>query len=180
MCKPGQLGLVILTHGDHDHAGNSLFLREKYGARIAIHADDSLMVQNGDMNWNRKEKADRFSFRFRLMSVMSIFFNPGEFKTFTPDIYLDESFDLSEYHFDARIICTPGHSKGSVSVLTGDGRLICGDLLYNFFGRPRLEFCDDIGDFHESVNKLKNYDIKLIYPGHGKPFTWDAVLKKYN
>jgi glyoxylase-like metal-dependent hydrolase (beta-lactamase superfamily II) len=178
-CKPGNLKLVILSHGDHDHAGNSVFLKDKYGTQIAIHEDDSAMVQKGDMNWNRKEKSDKFSFRFRMMSIMSIFFNPGAFRTFTPDIYLDENFDLTVYNFDAKIICTPGHSKGSISILTGDGSLFCGDFLYNFFGKPKLEFCNNLADFNESVKKLKNNKIKIFYPGHGKPFTIEEFLKKY-
>ena len=31
-CKPGDLRLIVLTHGDYDHAGNAAFLREKHGA----------------------------------------------------------------------------------------------------------------------------------------------------
>lgn len=178
-CRPGNLKIVILTHGDHDHAGNSVFLRDKYGTKIAIHADDSVMVEKGDMNWNRKEKSDRFSVRFRMMSLMSIFFNPGEFKTFKPDIYLDENFDFAQYNFDAKIISTPGHSKGSICILTKEGQLFCGDFLYNFFGKPNLEFCDNLDDFNDSVIKLKSNKIKTFYPGHGKPFTMEEFLKKY-
>ncbi|KFD42581.1 hypothetical protein DK28_0200570 [Peptococcaceae bacterium SCADC1_2_3] len=40
-CKLGNLNLVVLTHGDHDHAGNCAYLQDKYGTKIAMHADDS-------------------------------------------------------------------------------------------------------------------------------------------
>ena len=178
-CNPGNLKLVVLTHGDLDHAGNSFILKEKYGVKIAMHSDDSLMVEKGDMNWNRKEKPDKFSILFRAMKLMSFFFRPGEFKTFAPDIYLDENFDFSQYRFDAKVIHIPGHSKGSIGILTSDGSLICGDFLYNFFGEPRLEVCDNLADFNTSVEKLKNYEINTFYPGHGKPFTMEQFLKKY-
>lgn len=72
-CNPGNLKLVVLTHGDLDHAGNSSILKEKYGVKIAMHYDDSLMVEKGDMNWNRKEKPDKFSILFRAMRLMSFF-----------------------------------------------------------------------------------------------------------
>nr|MDO8075676.1 MBL fold metallo-hydrolase [Candidatus Freyarchaeota archaeon] len=36
-CKPGNLKLVVLTHGDFDHTGNAAYLREKFGTRIAMH-----------------------------------------------------------------------------------------------------------------------------------------------
>ena len=27
-CRPGDLRLIVLTHGDYDHAGNAAYLRE--------------------------------------------------------------------------------------------------------------------------------------------------------
>ena len=33
-CKPGNLKLIVLTHGDFDHTGNANYLREKFGALI--------------------------------------------------------------------------------------------------------------------------------------------------
>lgn len=48
-CVPGNLDLIILTHGDFDHTGNCAYLREKYGTTIAMHESDSGMVERGDM-----------------------------------------------------------------------------------------------------------------------------------
>ena len=178
-CKPGNLKLVILTHGDHDHAGNSVFLRDKYGVKIAMHYDDLQMVEKEDMNWNRKVKPDKFSVMFRAMSVMSFFFKPGEFEKFTPDLFIDENFDFAYYGFEAKIIHIPGHSKGSIGILTGDGSFVCGDFLYNIFGKPGLEFCDNLSEFKASSGKLKSLKINTFYPGHGKPFTMEQFLKKF-
>ena len=178
-CKPGNLKLVILTHGDHDHTGNSAFLRDKYNAQIAMHTDDSVIVEKGDMSWNRKDKPDKISMMFKLIQLMSFIFKPGEFERFVPDLYIDENFDFSPYGFDAKIMHTPGHSKGSISILTSDGSLICGDFLYNFFGKLSQEFCDNLVDFNVSSEKLKSLKINTFYPGHGKPFTMEQFLKKY-
>ncbi|MCX6255754.1 MAG: MBL fold metallo-hydrolase [Bacteroidia bacterium] len=178
-CNHENLKLVVLTHGDHDHAGNSTFLRDKYNVKIAMHFDDSVMVEQGSMNWNRKDKPDKFSLMFRAMSLMSFFFNPGKFETFVPDIFIDETFNFSQYGFNAKIIHVPGHSKGSIGIMTTDGSLICGDFLYNFFGNPSQEFCDNLVDFYASVEKLKKLKINTFYPGHGKPFTMEQFLKKY-
>jgi glyoxylase-like metal-dependent hydrolase (beta-lactamase superfamily II) len=178
-CKPGNLKLIILTHGDHDHTGNSAFLRDKYGAKIAMHADDSVMVEKGDMKWNRKDKPDKISLTFRAILLMSHIFKSGEFERFKPDIYLEEIFDFSYYNFDAKVIHIPGHSKGSIGILTGDGSLFCGDFLYNLFGKPDTDFCDNLNDFNVSVEKLKRYKINAFYPGHGKSFTIEQFLKKY-
>ncbi len=176
-CQPGNLNLIILTHGDLDHAGNCAYLREKYGAKIAMHADDSGMVERGDMSWNRKAKPDKFSTIFRIMSVMSFFFRPGKFDVFKPDLSIDEGFDLSGYGADAKVLHFPGHSKGSLGILTGSGDLFCGDLLYNILGKPGIRFIDNMADFNASVEKLKKLNIKTVYPGHGKPFPMDKFLK---
>ena len=53
-CRPGNLNLIVITHGDFDHTGNAVYLREKFGAKITMHADDLAMAKHGDMLSNRK------------------------------------------------------------------------------------------------------------------------------
>ena len=54
-CTPNSLKLILLTHGDFDHIGNAAYLRSSFGARIAMHRDDSGMAERGDMFVNRKK-----------------------------------------------------------------------------------------------------------------------------
>jgi glyoxylase-like metal-dependent hydrolase (beta-lactamase superfamily II) len=176
-CKPGSLKLVVITHGDHDHAGNCAYLQEKYGAKIAMHADDVGMVERGDMSWNRKAKPDKISMIFRIMGLIAPLFKPGKFETFRPDLTIDESFALSPYGFDAQVLHLPGHSKGSIGILTSGGVLFCGDLIYNFFGKPGCLYINDLADFYASVEKLKSFKINTVYPGHGKPFPMEQFIK---
>ena len=170
---PGNLTLIILTHGDSDHADNSAYLREKYGAKITMHIDDSGMVENGDMSWNRKPKPDKISMTFRIMTRLSSGLNkPGHFNTFTPDFYIGDGQSLSEYGLCAEVLHLPGHSKGSIGILTNSGELFCGDLFYNFAG---FKYIDDLADFNASIDKLKKLEIKMVYPGHGKPFPMRSI-----
>jgi glyoxylase-like metal-dependent hydrolase (beta-lactamase superfamily II) len=178
-CKPGNLKLVILTHGDSDHADNCAYLRGKYGTKIALHYDDSGMVERGDMSWNRKAKPDKISIMGRIISFVTPFVvRPGKFDTFKPDFAIDESFDLSEYGFNATVLHLPGHSKGSIGILTAGGDLFCGDLLSNI-GKPSCLFIDDMADFNASVEKLESLGINTVYPGHGKPFPMELFMKNY-
>lgn len=172
-CKPGDLKPIILTHGDSDHVDNAAYLREKYGAKIAMHKDDAGMVERGDMGWNRKAEPDHMSLLFKIMSHVV---KPGKFATFKPDLLIDESFDLSAYGLDAKVLHLPGHSKGSIGVLTPGGDLFCGDLLYNFFGRPNSQFIDDLAAFDASIEKISKLNVKTVYPGHGRPFSLDRFL----
>jgi len=168
-CVPGGLRLVLLTHGDFDHAGNCAYLREKFKAKIAMHQDDSGMVEYEDMFWNRK------SGNLIAKKIVRLLFR---LETFTPDFTVDEHADLSEYGLDATILHVPGHSKGSIAILTGSGDLFCGDLLTNK-KRPEPNWmADDPETLQESIRSLSNYRIKTVYPGHGPCFSIDSILNE--
>lgn len=163
-CQPGKLRLIILTHGDFDHCGNAAYLRTKFGSRIAMHPDDSGMVEHGDMFWNRKPP-NRF---FRILTGR--LFRLHEADQFTPDIWLRENDTLSEYGLDARVIELPGHSKGSIGILAASGDLFCGDLLANTDKPALWSMMDDAAAAGASLEKLKTLPVDTIYPGHGRPF----------
>ncbi len=172
-CVPGTLNLIVLTHGDYDHAGNAYYLREKYKTKIAMHRDDAGRVERGDWSLNMKSKPDRFGLLFRMVSL---FIKPGPFDTFAPDVYLKDGQALSGYGLDATVLHLPGHTKGSIGVLTGSGDLFCGDLLDSMMGKPSFEFfIDDMAAARASLQRLQTLDVGLVYPGHGKPFRPDQV-----
>jgi hydroxyacylglutathione hydrolase len=174
-CASGKLGLVVLTHGDFDHAGNAAYLRGKYGCPIAMHSGDRGMVERGDTTWNRKPKPDLVTLtgRFILVAgaVMERFRGSGSFEVFEPDLLVEDGFDLSEYRLEARVLHLPGHSMGSIGVLTADGALFCGDLLCNW-RRPSTPIVYDLAQQTASLERLRDARIATIYPGHGKPFRW--------
>jgi len=130
-----------------------------------MHNDDSGMVEHGDMFWNRKKP----NLLIRLISGLLFRLNKSD--RCKPDVYLEDGDYLSGYGFDAKILSIPGHSKGSIGILTSDGNFFCGDLLANT-GKPDLwSIMDDPPTANASVSKLKSLEINTIYPGHGKSFT---------
>lgn len=169
-CEPGSLKLIVITHGDFDHTGNAAFLRSKYGAKIAMHADDAGMAERGDMFRNRK------SGNFILRAAVTILFGFGKSKRFTADVHIEEGSDLSAYGFDGRVLNLPGHSKGSIGILTNSGELFCGDLLENTHQPDLNIIIDDLAAAVESAERLISFKIKTVYPGHGKPFPLDLAL----
>ena len=114
-CKPDNLKLVVLTHGDFDHTGNAAYLREKFGAKIVMHHDDSGMVERGNMFWNRKKPF------ILIRMIVPILFGFGKKERFKPDLYIEDGYNLSEYGFDAKVLHIPGHSKGSIGIQTAGG-----------------------------------------------------------
>ncbi len=169
-CKPGNLELIVLTHGDFDHTGNAAYLGQAFGVEIAMHQDDSGMVERGDMFWNRSKGG------IPLRMMAPLLFGFGKSKRFKPDLCIDEGFDLAEYGLDARVLHIPGHSQGSIGVLTAGGDLFCGDLLDNV-DKPALNsIMDDLAAANASVEKLKSLAITTVYPGHGQPFPMEKFL----
>lgn len=165
-CSPGDIKLVVLTHGDSDHAGNGAFLQKDLHVPVAMHPDDFGMVERGDMGWNRKPKADRMSAVMRIVGSMVRLLSRQRFETFTPDVAVGDGFDLAPYGFKAKVVHIPGHSKGSVGVLTDDGHLFCGDFLYSV---PGMDFVDDSQARADSLARLEKLAITRVYPGHGRP-----------
>ena len=133
---------MLITHGDIDQVGNGAFLREKYGAKIGMHANDADMVELGDMSRNRKTKPDKMSLLLRLMGlIVGFVLKGGQFDRFKPDILIEDRFHLSAYRLDANVVHIPGHSKGSIGVLTEDGNQYCGGFLPNM---PGFNHIDDL------------------------------------
>lgn len=174
-CQAGDLQLIVLTHGDHDHAGNAAYLRRAFGAKIAMHDGDSGMVELGDQRWNRKARSDRLSFIGRLIiglgGLMAALDRANPFERFTPDFYVADGHDFTAFGFAARVLHLPGHSQGSIGILTAEGDLFCGDLFWNMRKPSEHFLVDDAPVYAASVDKVKRAPIQTIYPGHGKPFT---------
>jgi glyoxylase-like metal-dependent hydrolase (beta-lactamase superfamily II) len=73
-----------------------------------------------------------------------------------------------------RALWTPGHSDYHLCLLREDGLLLAGDHVLpritpnvGFYpsGRP-----DPLGDYYESLARMRALDVRLVLPGHGLPF----------
>lgn len=177
--KPVNLKLIVITHGDIDHTGNCAYLREKYKVRIAMHKGDTAMCLKDGITRDRGKMPADFPPLLILWLVQSgldflirqaIWGKP--YDRFKPDLFLEDGQSLEEYGFQARVLYTPGHSKGSISVLTEDGDLICGDMFGNVWGKI-LKSTDESG-----LERLKSLKIKTVYPGHGKPFPVELITTR--
>ena len=134
------------------------------------------MVERGDISVNRKARPDRVTLSFRVIRLLAPMLLPaGQFEKFNPDILLEDEQDLSGFGLNARVMSTPGHSKGSIGVLTAGGDLFCGDLLRNMAGNPSFPMINDMAAVRASIEKLRKLNVKKVYPGHGKHFAMDAV-----
>jgi glyoxylase-like metal-dependent hydrolase (beta-lactamase superfamily II) len=169
-CGPGELKLIIITHGHLDHVGNAAYLRDRYGAKIAMHRGDYGMIESGDMFVDARRGV-----MVGLVGFMMKALGLSDYERFTPDAYLEDGQDLSAHGLDATVIHFPGHSRGSIGVLTAGGDLFCGDLLVNTEKPAKNTLIDDKPSYEASVERLRTLGVKTVYPGHGKPFQMEQL-----
>jgi hydroxyacylglutathione hydrolase len=168
-CLPGLLKLIVITHGDFDHASNAAYLRQAFGGKILMHKDDLGMVEAGDMFYNRQKP------NLILRKLIALYASSGKKDRFTPDLLVEDGYDLSGFGLDAKVVSIPGHSKGSIGVLTASGALFCGDLLISTKKPGLNSLIDDPVEANLSLQKLFSLGTGTVYPGHGEPFPLNLV-----
>ena len=174
---PESIKLLILTHGHWDHIGSVKAIREITGAKIAMHKRETAWIEKslkplppGVTLWGKV-----------FGKVMAMFMPFVHVPATDVDIILgDEEFSLAEFGIAGKVIATPGHSSGSVSVLLETGDAFVGDLAMNGFpmrSGPGLPiFAEDLKKVKESWKLLLDYGAKTIYPAHGDPFSAEKMM----
>ena len=178
--EPKSIDLMIITHGHWDHIGTAAEIKEMTGARLAMHEKERERLEKvimamppGVNSWGRF-----------LIGLTKLAAPSGDvFKPAAVDIVLtDDDYPLDEYGIPGRIIHTPGHTKGSVSVLLSSGEAFVGDLAMNMFPMrltPGLPvFAEDFDQVISTWRKLLNENINRIFPAHGSPFGPDVIEKE--
>ncbi len=170
--KPRDLALILLTHAHWDHLGSAAELRARTKAPIMLHRADLHVAQAG------RQTIQPTGLDGVLMRPMF----PTRFPALEPDVILDGETTLEAYGLSARVIETPGHTPGSVSVLLPDGDAIVADVLRGAWAWPerpaRHLFADDVPGVISSMRKLSSLPLKRVYTGHGQPFS-GAALRRF-
>ena len=179
---PEDIQLILPTHGDFDHAGGAGSLRELTGAKIALHEKDRDIVEKGIFHWPHGVTPWGRVSRAMLMPFMKNKVCPPPTKV---DLVLgDEGMSLKEYGIDGQVVYTPGHTYGSISVVLESGDAFVGCMAHNrppLVLKPKLPiYALDIELLKESWTKIIELGAKTIWPGHGKPFPLERILKYLN
>lgn len=177
--EPKDFSLILHTHAHFDHAGSTLQLKRWIDVPTAVHAADAEMLASGRMN-----RLTATSLEGRLI----IPFVNKSFPAVKADILLDEEISLKEFGVNGRIIFTPGHTAGSLSVLLASGEAIVGDVMMGgnmggnlFPSRPNYHYyIDDLSQVRASIKKLVDLKVKKFYVGHGGPLDAEAVQKYFS
>jgi len=168
---------VLLTHIHSDHSGMAdIFVgpgRKIYMSEIDL--DYMRIFLAGETERLRKDRFASEGFTKEMLDV--IYANNPAVKMALKELsdafvgFKDgDTFTVGEYTFEA--ILVPGHTPGNCMfwakeqgiMFSGDHILF--DITPNITEWAKVE--DSLGDYIESLERVKNYDVKLTLPGHRK------------
>ena len=164
---PSDVTRILLTHAHLDHATGAAELSARTGAPVAVPDAEADFAARGV-----PPPPDTSKFAGRLMQRLpGIGFPPIEVgERLQPDSVLDVAGGL-------RIVSTPGHSPGHVSLLHEPSRvLITGDAIFNALGIrwPPRSFCTDFTMTKQTAHVLGELDYDVAAFTHGREITENA------
>jgi len=159
------VSLIISTHTHCDHIGGNRGIQQRSGCGIALHRIGRHFIDTRD-DWS---------------TWWRYYHQDAEFFKCTISLEDGDILDVGPHQF--QVIHTPGHaSDGIVLYNRRDRILISSDTLLEkdmAVMTLRVEGSTALLHMQASLQKLESLDVKMVFPGHGKPFTeFKAALSR--
>lgn len=153
------VGYLYGTHAHFDHILAADYVRDALGCKFLIHKDDVWLL----------EMAAKSARKYVGVDVPKIA---------EPDGYLYDGYIIEVGQHLIRVLHTPGHTPGSMSIVS-DGVVFTGDTLFagtvgrtDFPGGNAEQLADSL-----SKKLMSLPDDYVVYPGHGRSTTIGAERK---
>lgn len=148
---------ILSTHCHCDHIGGAKIIQDMSSCDIALHKIGKHFIDTQD-DW---------STWWRYYNQDASFFNC------TKGLDDGDVFCVGPHEFE--VIYTPGHSADGIVLYNEKEKiLISSDTLWEndmAVMTVRVEGSRACFAMLESLEKLEKLDVKVVYPGHGRPFT---------
>lgn len=173
---------IIVTHGHPDHYGAAKKIVKAGKAKVASHVEDIVAIEKG-----MEVSSKRYRSFLKMMGVpLSTTILLGMlfimFKQMADncdvDIVMHEGDEMDLGHYRAKVIYTPGHSKGSVCIfLEKEKILFSGDTIIEHITPNAFIMLDEKemlpvrssqDEFYKSLGRIKQLAPRMIYSAHGK------------
>ncbi|HZP93127.1 MAG TPA: MBL fold metallo-hydrolase [Burkholderiales bacterium] len=157
--------LLVNTHCHSDHMGGNALLQRKYRCELHIPAGEVPAIESWDETALWLAYADQRCERF----------------AFHGTIVPDADFDWGNLNW--RALAAPGHDMHALMFFCDEeGILISGDALWeNGFGvlLPDADRAIRLAATRGTLDTIAALGVKIVIPGHGRPFTGvDAALER--
>ena len=157
---PQEIAQIVFTHSHADHIGGGPALKKQTGCKVAAHIDAKAWIEDVD-----RQYAERPIGNFYDLIGGSVEIDSG--------LKYGDQVDLGDGR-TLEIFQTPGHSKGSISLLYNKDRaLFTGDAV------PKPEtvpIYEDVAISIESIKKLKQIEgLKILMASWDDPQIGDSV-----
>jgi glyoxylase-like metal-dependent hydrolase (beta-lactamase superfamily II) len=161
---PRDVTRILLTHVHPDHAGGAAEMSRRTGAPVLVHGDDHEWARSGEI----RGSSDVSTRLGRLLARAGA----SRIEPFEPGPALQDG-DVLPVSGGLRVVHTPGHSPGHVSLLVEPtATLITGDALFNFrFLRgARISpsfLCSDFAMTKRTAHRLGELEYDVAAFTHG-------------
>lgn len=177
-----RLRRIVVTHIHPDHYGLAERLALESGARVSMHRSDAVLVGaryddtralvEGMTLWLRVNGTPADELDLMTRGSLQMLRLVG---TRPPDVLLggDEVIEWGRYRF--HVLWTPGHAPGLICLHdAGEEILLSSDHVLQrispHVGLHVQTVGDPLADYLDSLRAVRDLDVRLILPGHGKPF----------
>ncbi|MBW1659921.1 MAG: MBL fold metallo-hydrolase [Deltaproteobacteria bacterium] len=184
--KPEEIHLIIATHVHFDHVGSCLAIKTLTKAKVLTHQAERHLLEKGIVVIPPGIAPTHKLASFLGNRYAGFFKRLFRFPACPVDMEVSGKISLEEFGIEGSVIPTPGHTKGSLSVILKDGKAFVGDLAVNYLpfgiGNYMTPYGEDIPQILDSWETILRIGVKTIYPAHGFPITASrflAALKKH-
>lgn len=170
--QPNDISLIIISHNHTDHTGSLYKLKELTGAKVLIHEDEAIALKYG--------KSTKVNPIGPLAKLVTLFFKNSKVKGVLPDIEVKDDTLLDDYGVKGKILHTPGHTPGSLTIILENGEAIVSDMVTAKTSKNKIiatlpPFATDLSQLKESLIKLIENSPQIIYTSHGSTCGVNAI-----
>lgn len=149
------IDFLIVTHFHVDHAGDVQTLRNE-GIQFVL-----VDVQIPFISSMEKMIGHKWKNYLPLQEKGTVIISIADSRTF-----------FKKLNIDGECVHTPNHSEDSICIVLDSGEAFTGDL-----PAEELLTAGDIS-LRASWKKLKDLDVRLVYPGHGNKYDLTSTFKR--
>jgi glyoxylase-like metal-dependent hydrolase (beta-lactamase superfamily II) len=173
--RPGDVRLIFVTHGHLDHYGAAAQIQAWCGAPVSAYPGEPEFSQD-----RRNALPPAQTVRGSVLRWFYLLLSPlAEFEPLKADVLLQDDQDLSEYGVTGRTILLPGHSPGSLGVISGEDDAFVGDLFVNYAVPSQPIYLSNDEAWAQSYDRIMAIGPRTVYVGHGEPFEGDHLEHIY-